>query len=580
MSLTLPRLWFCCLTAFLGLALPAVSPAAEVTAAEELLRFVPADMTLCLVVRDLRGHSAALANSPLAEAVRRSPLGLLLKAPPELRDVFKTNDWLVKNLKITPEQLRDDILGDAVVLAYRAGPPGKPQLDEGMLLIRARRPQTLAALVERLNKAQKDSGDLKTVEERTHNGVKYFRRVERKETNFYYLRGGVLVFSGQEALLRRAIAQEERTAQPGVESPLGKKLRLLGADRALSAVLLNPRGLDATLEAKLAQAKGADAAFLKTFVECWKGLDSLAFTVSLSADLELGLTLRAKPGEMPPAVRRYFDEAAPGSDLWARFPDSALLALGARTNAAALVDMLAAFQTRAVAQGVRDNLNRSLGAYLGGKDTITEVLPYVGPDWGFCVSAPPASDKRWFPSVIFALRVGTGDKSAPVDQAALSAVKAAALGVLFAHNQKHKEPLTRKTLREGKWEITYLTSSRGQASGFQPAYGLWNGYLVLASSPDAFRRFASTAPVVRSPGEVPLLRASLKDLRQYLKDRRESLTAALAEHHRLPPAEVRRRLDGMIFALHFFERVEVTQRTAANQVTLTLRLRTSLPLRK
>jgi hypothetical protein len=575
----LRRLWSCCLMPALWLAVPSSLPAAEVAPAEELLRFVPQDVTMCLVVRDLRGHCAALADSPFAQAVRRSPLGLFLQAAPELRDVFKTDDFLAKHLKITLEQLRDDVLGDAVVFAYRADPLGKPERDEGMLLVRARQPQTLATLVERLNAAQKKSGDLKSIEERTHNGVKYFRRVERKETNFYYLRGPVLVFSAQESLLRRAIAQE-RSAGANQESPLGKQLRLLGADRALTALLLNPRGLDAVLEAKLAQAKGADAAFLKTFVECWKGLENLAFTFSLSADLELGLTLRAKPGAMPPAVRRFFDETATRSDLWARFPDNALLALAARTKATALVEMLAAFQTREVAQALRDNLNRGLGAYLGGKDALTEVLPFVGPDWGLCVSAPPASDKRWAPRVIFAVRVGTGDKNAPVDQAILGAVHFLAQAAIINHNRIRKEPLSLKTLREGKWEIRYLSSSRGQVSGFQPAFGLWDGYLVLASSPEAFRRFAATPPVVRSSGEVPLLRLSLKDLRQYLQERRESLTAALAEQHQLPPKEVRRRLVSLIAVLHFFDRVELVQRTSANQATLTLRLRTSAPLRK
>ena len=130
-------------------------------------------------------------------------------------------------------------------------------------------------------------------------------------------------------------------------------------------------------------------------------------------------------------------------------------------------------------------------------------------------------------------------------------------------------------------EIRYLSSRRGQASGLQPAFGgCGTATCLLASSPDAFRRFVRRPPpAVSAGGEVPLLRLSLKDLRQYVKERREPLTLALASQHRLPPEEVRRRLEGLIAALHFFDRLELTQPASAGQATLTL-VCTSPPLRK
>src|SRR5207248_4320466 len=137
------------------------------------------------VLRDLRGHAVALQSSPLAEHLRASPFGPALKATPEWRQLEKANRFLEKFLGLRAEQLRDDILGDAVVLAYRAGPPDKPQQEQGLVLVRAREVKSLATLVERINQFHKESGDLKKIEEREHNGVKYFRRAERKEENFY-----------------------------------------------------------------------------------------------------------------------------------------------------------------------------------------------------------------------------------------------------------------------------------------------------------------------------------------------------------------------------------------------------------
>src|SRR5262249_57028860 len=97
---------------------------------------------------------------------------------------------------------------------------------------------------------------------------------------------------------------------------------------------------------------------------------------------------------------------------------------------------------------------------------------------------------------------------------------------------------------------------------------------------ETFRRFMAVAPAPSAAGEVPLLRLSLKDLRQYLKERREPLAESLARQHRLAPEDVGRRLDAVVAALYFFDRVELVQQTSPGPATLTLRLRTSLPLRK
>src|SRR2546425_6389180 len=80
----------------LGICLPA--GAAPPTPADELLRFVPADVTFCFVLRDLREHVAALQSSPLAEHLRNSPLGPALKATPEWRQLEKANRFLEESL--------------------------------------------------------------------------------------------------------------------------------------------------------------------------------------------------------------------------------------------------------------------------------------------------------------------------------------------------------------------------------------------------------------------------------------------------------------------------------------------------
>ena len=134
------------------------------TPADELLRLVPEDVGFCLVVQDLRSHSAAFLQSPFFR--RLSEAGFGPAGAPELAKLAEVEKEFKKHLNVDWARLRDDIFGDAVVFAYRPGPPGKPHAEQGLVLVRARDAKLLADLIERLNTLQKVSGDLKELEER------------------------------------------------------------------------------------------------------------------------------------------------------------------------------------------------------------------------------------------------------------------------------------------------------------------------------------------------------------------------------------------------------------------------------
>src|SRR5262245_7640492 len=55
-----------------------VAPTLAAKPAEDLLRLVPHDAALCLIIQDIRGHTKQLAESPFLEKVRQSPLANLL----------------------------------------------------------------------------------------------------------------------------------------------------------------------------------------------------------------------------------------------------------------------------------------------------------------------------------------------------------------------------------------------------------------------------------------------------------------------------------------------------------------------
>jgi hypothetical protein len=117
-------------------------------------------------------------------------------------------------------------------------------------------------------------------------------------------------------------------------------------------------------------------------------------------------------------------------------------------------------------------------------------------------------------------------------------------------------------------------------AGVQPAYGLLDGYLVLASSLEGMNRFVQTAPAPAADAPVPLLRISFKDWRSYLTSHREAVVQFFVEHDKLSRDEAGRQLDGLLAVLQFVERAELNQRSAPGQVIFTLSVRTAQALKK
>jgi hypothetical protein len=112
--------------------------------------------------------------------------------------------------------------------------------------------------------------------------------------------------------------------------------------------------------------------------------------------------------------------------------------------------------------------------------------------------------------------------------------------------------------------------------GLQPAFAWKEGYLVLASTPEAVRRFkAPSRGDVRSPEEeVPVIRLALQGWASYLRNYRGPVAASLAEAYQMTPAEANARIDRWLEGLDLFDVVELTQRVTPGGATLTLRLKT------
>ncbi len=108
----------------------------------------------------------------------------------------------------------------------------------------------------------------------------------------------------------------DRDGAADAEPPLARRLREIGADRAVLALWVNPRAFDAGLEAKAAKADAADAALQKKVLAYWKATDGLAAWATLDTELHLALAVRVRPDDLPPAARRLFAAASRPSEAW------------------------------------------------------------------------------------------------------------------------------------------------------------------------------------------------------------------------------------------------------------------------
>ena len=218
-----------------------------------------------------------------------------------------------------------------------------------------------------------------------------------------------------------------------------------------------------------------------------------------------------------------------------------------------------------------------------GKDVIKEVLPALGPDWGLCVTRPPAQSKHWAPRMVFALRAASGETNDPIDLALFNTLHSWAQLLVLGHNKQNPErPITLRTTTQDKMKVRYFQGDRTFPPGIQPAFALKAGYLLLATSPAEVRGFkiGSASGLLPSAG-VPLVRMSLKDLRALSEGPpRRTGRCAGAGRTASPTEKAPRRSTACAASLEPVDRIELSQKTAPGQFTLTLTVQPGQPLKK
>jgi hypothetical protein len=549
--------------AFLIATIPAVASAAP---RDDLLRVVPNDYTFCVVAQNLRDQGKT-GGGPFLQRLSEAPLFKLLQQTPEAQKVQQVLDSIFKELDVTPEQLRDDILGDAVVFAYRKGPPGQPEKEDGLILLHARDDKLLARLVDRINEIQTKSGELKAVEQLDGKAGRYMKRVkavENERPDYYALRGNRLMFCNSEALLTTTLAALDANAKG--EPPLVARMKRLAVENAPVVCLINPRSFDPDLGDMAKSGKGSEKSFLREFSKYWHLVDGLALSLNLNPSIEIGLSINVRNTELPKAAATFFAEAGKRSPLWDRVPENAMIAAVGRIDPESFATMFAPFLADDDRARIIEAIADATRPFLETED-FSPLLRGIGPDIGFWITPPDPAEKTWCPQGVLAVKIADNPEGKQAEEAALRGLDFVA----------RLASLTNKGLRvhsekQGQINVQYLTHTSAFPPGFKPAFASKGGYIVVADSPKSIAKFEAPKGEAKDEAEVPIVRINVSACRDYLQTHRKPLAAFLAGAKGINADEFDRQIDSLIPILETLDKVELVQRSGPDRATFILRL--------
>ena len=448
------------------------------------------------------------------------------------------------------------------------------------MLVRARNANLLKQFVDNVNHEQLRSKELKELTEKEYRGVKYQRRVDQwKNELFLLVDGNVFAGTSTESLLRKLIDRKtedrgqkktedrgqkktEDRGQKTEDRNIVKQVTRAGVEGAFAILWINPRAFDSELKQRPQ---------LQAFLEYWRPLEAIVLSLSGTDEIDLRLSIQARVNELPPASRKIFVDSARPSDLWQRFPSSAVLSVAGRIDVGQLAQSIGSFLPPEDRKQTLEKLKKTMEPALK-LDLAKDVVPNIGPDWGASISA--AGDTKQFPHILAAVAVKPGPGDAKVDQAILGGVNFFATLAVYSN----PKPLAVKIVRQETVEVHYLDGDQVFTPGLQPAWAIKEGYLVFASSPQAMLQFRSQGSTPSSTGpEWPFLKLSATELAKLLRAHRSQVIEFLAEKSNLPQAAVNQTFDSALGVLDLIDQVTVSQSSGNGQIAWTLHMKPRVP---
>jgi hypothetical protein len=578
--------------------------------AEKLMRLVPPDMAVVVTIEDLRGHASAFLKSRLAEEFWRLPAVRGWFASDNYQQLERARSQIERLLDANLTDVRDELLGDGVILALRLPPeaPANASLARGLLLVQARDPALLERLIRVVNTTQQESGELAGVGDRKRSGMIYhvreFPAAANRPPEWYVVYpDGTFAFSNSEALIHSVIdrkaagggGKDEPKPTPNGGPGLGDLPRLKAVqgrlpERALARLFVDPRHIERLLAGVPRPDEQSDTRVVATLERYLAAVDYAGAALTWNDDSIVIHTVETlNPSLLDPWLRRWAADPRRADPTLERVPPSALAVAFGQVDGTAVLD--------AVTQIVPDrdqtklaNFESLLTGLLLGQDLRTKVLPLLGPGVIAYLDAPTNADDqttppaskvapaaRWpFPGVMV---ISLGAKTDPVTSAGAIPPKTnAAAAIDNALRTVLAMVAMDETRAEGRSRITTQVIAGTSVTTLDPpiafAYAVdqIRDRLVLSTSPAAVARYLEHAGDQNAGSSFGRIRAAafadatscacvdFDALGLVVAGHRDRVVRALAARQNRPIADVDRDLAHALALARLFRAGFITSR--------------------
>ncbi len=563
-----PCRWTCSV-ALLAFSLLGSRPLRAEAPADPLLKLVPADAAVTLAVEDLRGHARTFSGSPIAQGLRALPSVRDWLASDRSRGLRSALKKAESVLGVNLATIRDDLLGEAVVLTLWVPKGGRPDEARGLLLARVPNRALLDRLVSGLNASLLKSGDLQRLSERNRGGTAYqvrdFRAQHRPRDYYAVLNDRVFAWSNSEDLIQGAIDRQSGSQSGLASRPEFRLIRDRLPAHPVASLYTDPRFLEglATASPSAKSAKPGDdkaAALLARY------LGAVRYA-GVALEWRDGLILHSEevvdPSTLPVEMKRWAARTDLPSAAFRRVPSTAILMATAHIDPPAIVDLFTGLASEHDRPKF-ENIRIALRGLLLGLDVHSDVMTRLGPAALVYVEASGGeTPSRWFP-MVGSIEVERGSKAGPALDNALRTILA-----LHALDEKHGGGSLRVESRPAPGApITTLNASTPFA------YAVRDGRIDVGSSADAVARALAASNDPKASERVDGLRsaffpdtpsfaaADLRAVRAFADPRREALAKALAERQHRSETDAGRDLDQVLSLINLFDAAFFTTKVA------------------